>query len=280
MQKMNKLNFLTAGFPSTTKGNFINALDEIKKLKLNGLEMEFVQSTWLKYKDPNYIKQVLKSKDDLVLTTHGSYYINLASLEKPKIHASISRIVEACEASASVNGYSVTFHPAFYQDQDKTFVYNTARTYLKEAVKKVKDKDIEIWIRPETTGKNSQFGDLEECIKLSEDIEYVLPCIDFAHLHARYNGINNTKEEWINMLNLLEKRLGKIALDNMHIHISGINYTVKGERNHLVLKESDIKWQDLLEVLKEYNVKGALVCESPNIEQDTLLMQKYYNKLR
>jgi len=280
MQKLNKLNFLTAGFPSITKGNFFGAIDAIKQLKLDGLEMEFVQSTWLKYKEKEYTDKVIKEKKDLIFTAHASYYINFASLEKSKIHASVSRLVQGAEACASVNGYSITFHPGFYQNQNPVTVYTTAKKYLKETIKIIKDKDIELWIRPETTGKATQFGDLEECIKLSEDLEMVLPCIDFAHLHARYNGINNTKEEWRNMLNLIEKRLGRNALDNMHIHMSGINYTAKGERNHLILKESDIKWKDLLEVLKEYKVKGTLVCESPNIEEDTLLMSKYYNKLK
>jgi len=278
MQKLNKLHFLTAGFPSTTKGKFLDAISEIKKLKLDGMELEFVQSTWLKYKDEAITKKVIAEKTDLIFTAHASYYVNLASFEKPKVHASVSRIVQAAEACASVNGYSITFHPGFYQKQDPLKVYNEAKTYLKEAIQKIKDKDIKIWVRPETTGKATQLGDLEECIKLSEDCEMVLPCIDFSHLHARYNGKNNSKEEWQKMLNLVEKRLGKLALNNMHIHLSGINYSEKGERNHLILEESDLKWRELLNTLKEYNVKGVLVCESPNIEQDALMMKKYYNK--
>ncbi|PIU22583.1 MAG: hypothetical protein COT14_00435 [Candidatus Diapherotrites archaeon CG08_land_8_20_14_0_20_30_16] len=276
MQKTNKLNFLTAGFPSTTKGTVLNAIEELKKLKLDGMELEFVQSMWLKYKDKSLVKKIIDAKEDLIFTAHASYYVNLASIEKAKVHASVHRIYQAAQACASVNGYSITFHPGFYMGYSKSVVYNQTKKYLKETIKKIKDKGIEIWVRPETTGKETQFGDLEECIKLSEDCEMVLPCIDFSHLHARYNGTNNTKEEWENMLELLEKKLGRIALDNMHIHLSGINYTQKGERNHLVLKESDMNWQGLLDVLKEYKVKGCLVCESPNLEQDALMMKKYY----
>ncbi len=277
MQKLNKLHFLTAGFPSTTSGNFNDAIREIKKLKLDGMELEFVHSTWLKYQDKEYVKTIIQQKDDLIFTAHASYYINLASLEKQKIHMAKERIIKAAEACASVQGYSITFHPAYYLGRDKSFVYDETKKALKETIKAIKDKNINIWIRPETTGKETQFGNLEECIKLSEDCELVLPCIDFAHLHARYNGINNTKEEWQKMLNLIENRLGRTALDNMHIHMSGINYSQKGERNHLILKESDIKWQELLNTLKEYKVKGVFVCESPNIEQDTKLMKDYYN---
>lgn len=276
MIKLNKLNFLTGGFPTITKGNLSNAITDIKSLKLDGMELEFVQSTWLKYKDNDLIKKIIKEKDNLIFTAHASYYINLASLEKQKTHLAKQRIIDAAEACASVNGYSITFHPAYYLNRDKSFVYTETKNALKETIKQIKDKGINIWVRPETTGKATQLGDLEECIKLSEDVEMVLPCIDFAHLHARYNGKNNTKEEWIKMLNLLENRLGKLALDNMHIHMSGINYSAKGERNHLFLEDSDLNWRVLLDTLKEYKIKGAIISESPNIEQDALLMKKYF----
>lgn len=279
MIALKKMYFTTAGFPTITTGNLFDAIKDIKKLKLDGMELEFVQNVWLKYNDKALVNKIIKEKNDLLFTAHASYYINLASLETTKAHASIQRIIQAAEACASVKGYSITFHPGFYQKQNKEKVYLTAKKYLKEAVRKVKDKGIEIWIRPETTGKPTQLGDLEECIKLSEDIEMVLPCIDFAHLHARYNGKYNTVEEWKNILNLVENRLGRNALNNMHIHMSGIYYNEKGEKHHLILKESDLKWKLLLNTLKEYQVKGVIVSESPNLEEDALIMKKYWDKI-
>jgi len=72
-------------------------------------------------------------------------------------------------------------------------------------------------------GGVSEFGSLEEVVKLAEDIgDNVLPCIDFAHLHARTNGRYNTYEEFREVLNIVESGLGREALNNMHIHISGI----------------------------------------------------------
>jgi len=70
------------------------------------------------------------------------------------------------------------------------------------------------------------------------------------------------------------------VLDNMHIHMSGINYTAKGERNHLVLDESDFKWRELLKVWKEFRIKGIVISESPNIEKDAVLMQNFYKSLK
>ena len=82
------------------------------------------------------------------------------------------------------------------------------------------------------------------------------------------------------MLLRVEERLGRAALDNMHIHVSGIDYGPKGEIKHLDLDESDFQYAELIKALADYNVKGIVICESPNLEQDALLLQATYHTLR
>jgi len=135
-----------------------------------------------------------------------------------------------------------------------------------------------VWVRPEIMGKGSQFGTIDEVLSLSIELEGVAPCIDFAHWHARTGGFNSYPE-FASILSLVRERLGETALDNMHIHVSGINYGNKGEIKHLNLKESDLQYVELLKALKDYDVKGLVICESPNLEEDALLLQKSYNTL-
>ena len=136
-----------------------------------------------------------------------------------------------------------------------------------------------VWIRPEVMGKPSQFGTIEEVLNLSIKLEGVAPCIDFAHWHAR-SGRFNSYPEFTSILQEVEERLGRAALDNMHIHASGIAYGKKGETKHLNLKESDFQYAELLQALKDYDAKGMVVCESPNLEEDALLLQETYNLLK
>jgi len=277
MIKPTKLNFVTAGFPTTTKGNVFDALNEVVKHELDGMELEFVQGTWLKENNALEVKKFAE-RNGLILTSHGSYFINLTSEEKQKVFMSRKRIIEAAEITALAGGYSTTFHAAYYQKMTKEATYNNVKEEMKKILDELKEKSVEIWVRPELTGKATQFGDLDELIKLSNDLENVLPCLDFSHLHARYNGLFNTKQEWQKVFEKLENGLGRRVLDNMHIHLSGINYTEKGERNHLFLEESDLRWRELLDVFKEYKIKGVVVSESPNIEKDAKLMRNYFHK--
>ena len=70
-----------------------------------------------------------------------------------------------------------------------------------------------------------------------------------------------------------------VSLDDMHIHVAGIEYGQKGERRHLNLEDSDFNYKELLQALKEFDVKGLVICESPNLEEDALLLQNHYSLL-
>jgi len=273
---MDKLRFGTAGIPLCAQGNTLDGIEQVRKLGLDCMELEFVRSVNITEVKASLVKEVAKTYD-VALTCHGQYFINLNSQEIEKIEASKKRIFNAAKIAALCGASSMTFHAAYYMKQDPQKVFQMVKTGCKEVVKKLKDEGHKIWIRPETTGKATQWGDLKEIVKLSSEVEGVLPCIDFSHLHAR-TGKNNTYEEFKEMLTLVENKLGKEALNNMHIHLSGINYGEKGERNHLILKESDMNYQDLLKVWKEFKIKGTVISESPNIEEDALLLQNIWRK--
>jgi deoxyribonuclease-4 len=130
-------------------------------------------------------------------------------------------------------------------------------------------------MRPETMGKKSQFGSLEEILFLCQDVEGLLPCIDFSHLYAR-EGKAKTYLHFNRTLTKIEKKLGKEALKNMHIHISGIAYNEKGELKHLMLNEGDFRYDDWIQALKDQGVAGMVICESPDQEKDALMLKKLY----
>jgi len=280
MFKVDRLRFGTAGIPlSTPKRSTIDGIVHVRNLGLDAMELEFVRGVNLKPELAKKIKYVAK-KHDILLTAHAPYYINLNASEKAKVEASKRRIIQSAERLYEAGGWSLVFHAGYYLKQDPEKVYIRIKDALKDIERELTDRGVKIWLRPELTGKPTQFGDLREIVRLSEELETVLPAIDFAHAHARNKGKCNTVEEWREMLSFMEDRLGREALDNMHIHMSGIEYTEKGERRHLPLRESDMNWEDLLRVLKEFKVKGVVISESPNIEEDALLMKKKYEEIR
>jgi deoxyribonuclease-4 len=101
--------------------------------------------------------------------------------------------------------------------------------------------------------------------------------VDFAHWHARGNF--NSYAEFSGLLKDMEKKLGRQALDRAHFHVSGIEYNKAGERKHLPLKASDLKYEELMRAFKDHGVRGMVVCESPVPEDDALLLKEIYEKM-
>ena len=276
---MKELLFGTAGIPlSANPRTTADGISHVRKLGLGAMELEFVHSVNItKEKAPEIKKTAEENK--VVLTCHAPYFINLNSLEKAKIKASIGRILNSARITNLCGGYSVCFHPGFYMGQEPEKVYGTIKRNLNEIVSTLKEENNSIWVRPETTGKETQFGNVDEILQLSQELDNVMPCVDFAHFHARTNGKYNSYAEFSEILEKIEKKLGRKGLENMHIHITGIAYGPKGEKNHLTLEESDLRYHELIKALKDFKVKGVAISESPNIEGDALLMKKIYEKL-
>ena len=278
---MDKLHFSIAGIPETTPKptDIFKGLRRTKEMGLDGMELEFVHSIWLNPTSAPKVDQ-LRQELGLVLTIHAPYYINLNSPNNKTKYGSLNQIFRSAEIGAMAGVYSVTFHPGYYLTDSKEDTYTHVHHMLEKLQQQLADKKIpDIYIRPETTGRVSQFGELDELLTLSKDFPFFVPCVDFAHLYARANGKHNTLIEFQEILDKVEKALGEKGIHNMHIHYSGIEYTEKGERKHLPLQESDGDYKTLLKVLKERDVKGVLVCESPIRDTDTSLLQRTYNEI-
>ena len=275
---MNALLFGPAGIPLSAKNrSSIEGIKKVKELGLGCMELEFVRGVKMTKPAAKLVEEARK-KQGIELTAHGPYYINLNSNDKVKRAASRTRILQTARIGWLCGANSITFHAAYYMGQDQKKVYDVVKQELKEIIETLKNESNKVWIRPELTGKPTQFGDLQELIKLSQELEQVMPCVDYAHYHARYNGKYNTYKEFAEVLEQIEKGLGKEALNNMHIHISGIEYGQKGERNHLNLENSGMNYKELVKAWKDYKIKGFVISESPNLEGDALLLKRIYEK--
>jgi deoxyribonuclease-4 len=273
------LMFGPAGVPeNAAKSDSETGIERVKEVGLDCMELEFVRGVSMGEKKAALVKATAE-RNGIALTVHAPYYINLNSPEQAKVKASQKRILDSARIGALCGAASVAFHAGYYMGDSPKKTYRTIRKNLREIVRVCKSEGIRIQLRPETTGKRSQFGNLEEVLALSTDLDGVLPCIDFAHLHA-YNGKMNSFEEFAEVLETIRRKLGAEALDDMHIHTSGIHFGDKGELKHLNLEESDLNYVALLRALKSFGVGGKLICESPDREADAVLMKNKYRRIR
>ena len=275
---MDKLLFGTGGTPHSSRTlSSIDGIKRIAQLRLGCMELEFVQGVRMGEAGARLVADTAQS-EGVKLSAHGPYFVNLNAREPEKITASQERILQTARIAAICGAQSIVFHAAFYLGDPPEKTYSSVKKNLAEVMNQLKRENNRVWVRPEVMGKPTQFGTIEEVLELCAELEGVGICMDFAHWHAR-SGESNSYPEFASILQQIKQGLGNQALEDMHIHISGIAYGQKGELKHLDLKDADLNYIALLRALKDYGAKGLVICESPSLEEDALLLQETYHNL-
>ena len=270
-----KLLFGTAGVPdSSPHTSTLSALQHLHELKLDCLEMEFVRGVKIGSDTAAKIKAKATALG-IRLSAHAPYYINLNSDEPGKRMQSQDHLLRAARAAEQAGASCVVFHAGYYGLSTPEKTFEVIKKELAQVLSALRSERNPVVLRIETMGKRSQFGSLDEVISLCREIDGLAPCLDFSHLHAR-DGKANSYLDFHRILKKVEKRLGRNALETIHIHISGIEYNLKGEVKHLNLRDSDFRYDEWIGALGDFDVEGTVICESPQRETDASMLKKLY----
>ncbi|MCL4529744.1 MAG: TIM barrel protein [Chloroflexi bacterium] len=273
--------FGTVGSPIGTPkkpGGSVGAIAFSRSIGLQAFELGWVQSVRVSEETCALIKSTAGGQD-VSLSVHAPYFINLNATaeEWPK---SRKRLMDAAHYGNLAGATDVIFHPGSYFERPPEEVLRVAIPRLKGCVDELRKAGNPVTIRPETMGKSAMLGSFEDALEMSKQVEGIQPCLDFAHLHARPgDGTMNTYDEWSVLLTAYQKALGKPALKHLHIHLSGIEYGPKGEKNHLKLEDADLDLKALFHALHDAGCAGRILCESPIMEEDALNMKKAWMKV-
>jgi deoxyribonuclease-4 len=273
--------FGTVGSPIKTPkkpGGSVGAIQFSKSLGLDAMELGWVQSVRVSVETCAAINQAA-STEGVALSVHAPYFINLNANDEewPK---SRQRLMDAAHYGNLAGATDIIFHPGSYFERPPAEVLKVAIPRLQGCVDELRAAGNPVTLRPETMGKSAMLGSLDDTIEMTRQIPGVLPCVDFAHLHARPgDGSVNSYEEWAALLEGYGKALGGPALKSLHIHLSGIEYGPKGEKNHLPVAESDLKLKDLFRALRDFKAGGRILCESPAMEDDALYLKKVWEEV-
>lgn len=273
--------FGTVGSPTGTPkkpGGSVGAIEFSKSIGLEALELGWVRSVRVSEGTCASIKQA-RTDHGIGLSVHAPYFINL-NADEDEWPKSRKRLMDAAHYGNLAGATDIIFHPGSYFERPPEVVLKVAIPRLGGCLDELREAGNTVTLRPETMGKSAMLGSLEDTLEMSKAIEGVEPCLDFAHLHARPgDGSINTYEEWSNYLEMYSKALGKKSLKRLHIHLSGIEYGPKGEKNHLKLEEADLDLEALLRALKDFGCAGRILCESPVMEEDALIMMKAWKEV-
>jgi deoxyribonuclease-4 len=274
------IRFGTVGTPLSApkNGGSIGGVQRIRELNLSALELAWVQSVRVSDETCAKIKAA-GEQFDVALSVHAPYFFNLNAETKEMWEAGRDRLLAAARAGFKAGATDIIFHPGSYMKREPAKAYRIGKERLAKVVDMLKKEKVNVTLRPETMGKSALLGTLEETIAWSREIENVLPCVDFAHLHARAgDGSFNSYDEFTDALRLIASGLGERGVKHMHIHFSGIAYTAKGEKKHLTLDEADIDTKGFFKALGDFGVAGRVLSETPNMEEGAVTMLNAFRR--
>ena len=278
---MEKFRFGTVGSPKSLPkkpGGSVGAILHLRSMNLTALELGWVQSVRVSEATCAEIRRH-GGDQDVSLSVHAPYFINLNATEEEWPN-SRKRLMDAAYYGNLAGATDIVFHPGSYFGLSADEVLPKAIERLAECAAELREHENPVILRPETMGKSAMLGSLEDTLAMSKAVTGVLPCLDFAHLHARPgDGTMNTYDEWCQVLEKYGQTLGETQLKNLHVHLSGIEYSKLGERNHLPIQESDLDLEGLFRALRQCSAGGRILCESPEMENDALFMVRVWEKI-
>ena len=263
----------TAGLPHAAKNKgYLRGLKLLKCLGLDALEIEFVYGIDMSEGEAREVRELAR-RLDILLSVHAPYFINFCSEEIEKRERSVDRLVKTLEIADVLGARYVVIHAAHYMSYGPTRCYELVKYYI-DKVLKLRDWKAKIAI--ETMAKDTQFGTLEEVVKICREFgtERVVPCIDWAHLYIRYRGN-------IDFRKVLEILVTELELRELHCHFTGIRDLEDEHEPVDTGKPSLEALADALVAYRDVLSEVSIICESPLLEKDALKIKRIINdKLR
>jgi deoxyribonuclease-4 len=270
--------FGTVGSPAATPpkpGGTVGGIQFTASIGMDALELAWVQGVRVGETACAAIKQTALDAG-VALSVHAPYYINLNGDDEkwPRLR---HYLIDAAHFGNLAGATDIIFHPGTYFGRPADEVLKVTIPRLQDCVDELRSAGNPVTLRPEISGKAAMLGSLADVLEMAKAIPGVIPCIDFAHLHARLgDGAMNTYDEWMSALDFYRNSLGDESMQHLHIHLSGINYGPKGEKNHLIMEEADLDFRNLMRALHAADVKGRMMCESPVLEVDALKFRQLW----
>jgi deoxyribonuclease-4 len=274
-----RIRFGPAGIPIQCEGtSTLEGIRCCKDIGLEAMEMEFVQGVRMR-EDAAAEARKAAQELDISLSSHAPYFVNLCTSDKAKLENSKKHIIASARITSLAGGNITVFHPGFYQKLPPKEAYEAAKKNLSAIIAELKTQNIRIRLGAETVGKKSAFGGFEENVRLSQELDMVVPVIDFAHLHARGDFRIKGESDYRAIFGRLEKELGDYV-KRFHCHFSEINYSDKGELNHFPLStNNEPPFKPFMKMLAENGYSGTVICETPQLDIDALRMKKEFERM-
>ena len=274
----NSQSFFDEGYERT-----IDAPAWIAKRNLDIFEYSFGRGVLVSAETAKAIGDEAK-KYNIEITAHAPYFINFAGVDEEKMQKSYDHLINSVKIEKAFGGNRVVFHSGSETGQEREVAFNKVKENVQIVMEKIMKLGFEdIMVCPETMGKYSQIGTVQEVIELCKLHPNIYPCVDFGHVNCVLQGALKTSDDY--KKHILDPMLNELPFEKvkkMHVHFSKIEFGPKGEKRHLTFEDTNYgpEFEPLAKVLAEYKLEPYILSESAGTQaEDAWTMKHIFNSL-
>jgi deoxyribonuclease-4 len=256
---------------STTQAKTtLEAVGIVADMGLTALEVNYVRGARASEETTRNVGAAAAERG-VTLSAHAPYYVSLNSQRDEVRASSVGHIVETARRCQWLGASFFAVHGGTYgglePDQATDGVVDRI---LQVRTRMEADGIIGVKVGLETTGRPSAWGTMEEIESVAEQVDGVIPVVDFSHVHARSGGGLKTTEDFQAVVDWALE----VSDCQLYCHFQSIEYGETGERRHLPVDAWDPDFRLLAPVLRQISCDVHLICESPLLEADALLIKR------
>jgi len=212
---------------------------------------------------------------DVNLSIHTPYYIDLGS-NNDLTENCMESIRHAALIMNALGGDVVVTSLGLYDGKtDEEEIDNNIIGNVADLMDWWNENGLSPRLGIEVTGQQDVFGSLEQVLDLCDQIEGLVPVMNFSHHHSRTDGTLLEVDDFLDVLEQIEP----YSDGRLHTAFAGVEYTDGNERRLTPIKKGDLKFEPLAEALIEMKPNATVISTSPLLEHDAMYMKIIHERV-
>jgi len=211
---------------------------------------------------------------DIEMSLHAPYYMDLANADGLAAK-SIDAVKWGGLLADALNARVVVTHIGLYG----ALAPEAALLQVTDNVRALRDWYRDARLRPalglEASGRQEVIGSLDEILSIARAVRGVRPILNFAHVHARENGLLKQPADFAGVLD----RVREFVDDRYYVHFSGVEHEGGNELRYTPIKKGDLRFEPLAELLMDDGRDLTIISSSPLLEHDAMYMKVIYERV-
>jgi deoxyribonuclease-4 len=242
--------------------SFAGAGDWLAGRGYRAVEIGFVSGFWLSYDDAPLLAEVMRAHD-IVISVHAPLAAFMGHAERAKkFKMALGMLDHTAGLAKAVGAEVIVFHPGFLLGRERDQTIRDVVDQLGDLRERLEAKDRLVPFGIEVMGRVRDFGSIDDVLEIAQQVDFVRPVLDFAHMHATSDGAYTDVDAFASALEAADEVMEPDA--PFHIHFSDIAYANRNETKHLPYGEGTLRAEPLRDALARFDRPATVISESPD----------------